>query len=168
MPNGFTVNVHRYDPYKNFKFQIYYDGLAVMGVSKMGALKRTTEVVTYRSGGDNTFDFKSPGRTKYESITLERGLTHDHDFELWASRVHSHQGASNTDLAEYKKNLTVDLLNLHNQVAIRYFLFNCWVSSYTALPDLDAGQNGVAIESLTLEIESWRRDIDVTEPNEGG
>jgi len=166
MPTGFTVNMHRFDPYKNFKFQIYCDGVLVMGVSKMGALKRTTEVVTYRSGGDNTFEFKSPGRTKYEAITMERGLTHDQEFELWASRVHSHAGDSIADLSEYQKNLTVQLMNLGNQVALRYFLFNCWVSSYTALPDLDAGQNGVAIESITLEVERWSRDLDTTEPDE--
>jgi phage tail-like protein len=166
MPNGFTVNAHRFDPYKNFKFQVYVEGKLVMGVSKVGALKRTTEVVSYRSGGGNTFDFKSPGRTKYESITLERGITHDHDFELWASQVHSHAGDSIADLRFYKKDLTINVLNLRNQVAIRYFLYRCWPSSYTALPDLDAGQNGVAIESLTLEVERWSRDVDVTEPDE--
>jgi phage tail-like protein len=166
MPNGFTVNAHRFDPYKNFKFHVYCDGRLVMGVSKVGALKRTTEVVSYRSGGGNTFDVKSPGRTKYESITLERGLTHDHDFELWASRVHSHEGDSIADLRNYKKDMTIELLNLRNQVAIRYFLYKCWPSAYTALPDLDAGQNGVAIESMTLEVERWSRDFDAAEPDE--
>ena len=166
MPNGFTVNAHRFDPYKNFKFHVYCDGKLVMGVSKVGALKRTTEVVSYRSGGGNTFDVKSPGRTKYESITLERGLTHDPDFEFWASRVHSHEGDSIADLRNYKKDMTIELLNLRNQVAIRYFLYKCWPSSYTALPDFDAGANAVAIESLTLEVERWSRDIDVAEPDE--
>lgn len=166
MANGFTVNAHRFDPYKNFRFQLRWEGRAVMGVSKVGALKRTTEVVSYRSGGGNTFDFKSPGRTKYESVMLERGVTHDHEFERWASQVHSHEGASIADLRNYKKDITLELMNLRNQIAIRYFLFKCWPSSYTALPDLDAGQNAVAIESMTLEVEHWARDPDTTEPDE--
>ncbi|TCO70120.1 phage tail protein [Rhodovulum euryhalinum] len=167
MPQGFTVNVHRFDPYKNFRFQVMLDGRMVMGVSKMGALKRTTEVVNYRSGGGNTYDFKSPGRTKYEAVTLERGITHDPEFERWAARVHPHDGSSNAELREYKRDLIVNLLNLQGQVAISYRLFRCWPSSYTALPDLDAGQNAVAVESLTLEVERWERDESVTEPTEG-
>lgn len=166
MPQGFTVNAHRFDPYKNFKFHVYVDNRLVMGVSKVGALKRTTEVVNYRSGGGNTFDFKSPGRTKYESITLERGLTHDHEFEMWASQVHGQEGSSIAELRNYKKDMKIDLLNLQNQVAISWLLYQVWPSSYQAMPDLDAGQNGVAIETLTLEVERWGRDPDVTEPSE--
>jgi phage tail-like protein len=167
MPNGFTVNVHRFDPYKNFRFQLMMNGRVVVGVSKIGALKRTTEVVNYRSGGGNTYDFKSPGRTKYEAITLERGVTHDPEFEAWAARVHPHDGSSNAELANYRADLVLNLLNLQGQVAISYFLYRCWPSSYTALPDLDAGQNAVAVESLTLEVERWERDESVTEPTEG-
>lgn len=166
MPQGFTVNAHRFDPYKNFKFHVYVDNRLVMGVSKVGALKRTTEVVNYRSGGGNTFDFKSPGRTKYESITLERGLTHDLEFEMWASQVHGQEGSSITELRNYKKDMKIDLLNLQNQVAISWCLFQCWPSSFQTMPDLDAGQNGIAVESLTIEVERWSRDPDVTEPSE--
>lgn len=168
MPNGFTVNTHRSDPYKNFKFRVYSEGVEVMGVSKVGALKRSTEVVNYRSGGGNTFDFKSPGRTKYEAVTMERGLTHDPHFEIWASQVHAQDGTSITDLRNYKKDLTVELLNLRDQVAMRFYLYRCWPSDYTALPDLDAGQNGVAIQSLTLQVERWARDPETAEPDENG
>ncbi len=166
MPNGFTVNAHRFDPYKNFRFQVMLDGRVVMGVSKMGALKRTTEVVTYRSGGGNTYDFKSPGRTKYEAVTMERGLTHDPDFEEWAATVHPHDGTSNGALARFRKDVMVNLMNNQGQIAKTYQLFRCWPSAYTAMPDLDAGQNAVAIESLTLEVERWERDESVTEPTE--
>lgn len=167
MANGFTVNAHRFDPYKNFRFRVIWEGRPVMGVSKVGALKRTTEVVSYRSGGGNTFDFKSPGRTKFEAVTLERGITHDHEFERWASLVHGLEGVSVTDLRNYKRDMSIELMNLQEQVAIRYFLYKCWPSSYTALPDLDAGANAVAVESLTLEVEQWARDQDATEPTEG-
>ncbi|MEM0921569.1 MAG: phage tail protein [Pseudomonadota bacterium] len=162
----FNVNAHRFDPYKNFKFQVYVDNRLVLGVSKMGALSRTTEVVNYRSGGGNTFEFKSPGRTKYDSITLERGVTHDPEFEMWASQVHGQEGSSVTDLRNYKKDMIVNVMNLRNQVALSYKIYKAWPSKYQAMSDLDAGQNGVLIENLTLEIEWWQRDPDVGEPDE--
>ena len=166
MANGFIVNAHRFDPYKNFKFQIEWDNKPVAGVSKVGALKRTTEVVKHRSGAENSIDHKSPGRTSYEAITLERGLTHDVEFEAWANRVHTFQGDSMMDLDGYKKELTLVVMNERGQPAFRYFLHACWVSSFTAIPDLDANATAVAIESLTLEVEGWERDLATTEPDE--
>lgn len=168
MANGFVVNAHRYDPYKNFKFQISWDGKVVMGVSKVGALKRTTEVVKHRSGGENSFDHKSPGRTSYEGVSIERGLTHDPEFEKWASMVHTYDGDPLMDLAGYKKELTLELLNEKGQVAKRYFLHGCWVSEFTANPDLDANANAVAIESMKIELEGWERDTATGEPDEAG
>jgi phage tail-like protein len=168
MANGFVVNANRYDPYKNFKFRILWDNKAVLGVSKISALKRTTEVVKHRSGGENSFDYKSPGRTSYEAITLERGLTHDREFESWASKVHTFEGDNAMDLANYKKELTLEFMNERGQVAYRYNLYRCWVSEFTALPELDANANAVAIESMKIEIEGWERDTATSEPNEGG
>lgn len=163
---GFTVNTHRIDPYKNFKFRVVMDGKVVLGVSKVGALKRTTEVVKHRSGGDNSFDHKSPGRTSYEPVTMERGITHDRAFRDWAAQVHSYQGDPSMDLVNYKKDLTLEVLNERGQVAIRYFLYRCWVSSCTEVPDLDANANATAIESLTIEYEGHLRDESTTEPSE--
>ena len=166
MANGFTVNAHRFDPYKNFKFVILWDEKPVMGVSKVGALKRTTEVVKHRSGGENSIDHKSPGRTSYDGITLERGITHDPEFENWANKVHTYEGDTVMDLANYKKELTLEVMNEKGQVALRYFLHACWVSEFTAMPDLDANANAVAIENMKIELESWERDTDQTEPDE--
>ncbi|HKQ29816.1 MAG TPA: phage tail protein [Burkholderiales bacterium] len=165
-PTGFVKNKHRYDPYKNFKFQISWDGKVVLGVSKVGALKRTTEVVKHRSGGQNSFDHKSPGRTSYEGISIERGLTHDPEFEKWATKVHNYDGDPLMDLAGYKKELTLDMLNEKGQVAKRYFLHGCWVSEFTSSPDLDANANAVAIESMKIELEGWERDSATGEPDE--
>jgi len=166
MGEGFTVNAHRFDPYKNFKFRILWDNKPVLGISKVGALKRTTEVVKHRSGGENSIDHKSPGRTSYEGITCERGITHDREFEAWANKIHTYEGDSVMDLAGYKKELTLEVMNEKGQVAFRYFLHACWVSEYTAMPDLDANANAVAIESMKIELEGWERDTDTTEPNE--
>jgi phage tail-like protein len=168
MATGFVTNIHRVDPYKNFKFRLVMDGKVVLGVSKVGALKRTTDVVKHREGGDNSTDHKSPGRTTYDGITLDRGLTHDREFERWANLVHPYSGDAVMDLINFKKNLTLEVLNERGQVAFRYFLYNCWVSEYTAIPDLDANANAVAIEHLKIEIEGFERDVATVEPDEAG
>ncbi|MBU1564801.1 MAG: phage tail protein [Proteobacteria bacterium] len=164
---GFPNNPKRKDPYKNFKFRIKWDKKTVLGVSKVSTLKRTTEVVTHRSGGDNSTDHKSPGRTSYEGITCERGITHDPDFEAWANKVHPYDGDKSMDLANYKKDLTLEVMNEKGHVVMRYFLYDCWVSDYTAMPDLDANANAVAIESIKIELEGWKRDTATKEPDEG-
>ncbi len=166
MAKGFVVNAHRIDPYKNFKFRVLWDGRVVLGVSKVGALKRTTEVVKHRDGGDNSTDHKSPGRTTYEAITMERGITHDLEFEIWANRVHQYAGDPAMDLVNYKKELSLEVLNERGQVAKRYYLHRCWVSEFTAVPDLDANANAVAIESIKIELEGWERDAETKEPDE--
>lgn len=166
MGTGFKVNAHRFDPYKNFKFQVELDNKVVAGISKVSALKRTTEVVKHRSGGENAIDRKSPGRTTYEAITLERGLTHDPEFEAWANRVHNIGGDSMMDLDGYKRELTIVVMNERGQPAYRYFVHNCWVSEFTAVADLDANANAILIETLKLENEGWERDLGTTEPDE--
>lgn len=166
MAKGFVKNANRVDPYKNFKFRLLWDGKPVMGISKVGALKRTTEVVKHRDGGDNSTDHKSPGRTSYDAISVERGITHDPEFEAWANKVHPYSGDTAMDLAAYKKNLTLEMMNEKGHVVYRYFLYDCWVSEYTAIPELNANANAVAIESLKIELEGWDRDKDTKEPNE--
>lgn len=166
MPTGFVTNPHRVDPYKNFKFRIVMDGKTVLGVSKVGSLKRTTELVKHREGGENSTDHKSPGRTSYDAVTLERGITQDTAFEAWANMVHPYGGDAGMDLVNYKKELTLEVLNERGQVVKRYFLHNCWVSEFTAVPDLDANANAVAIEHLKLELEGWERDPNTKEPDE--
>jgi phage tail-like protein len=169
--SGFVVNTHRFDPYKSFKFVVGWmekgqAGRAFLGVSKVSPLKRTTEVVTHRSGGDNSHDRKSPGRTTYEGITLERGITHDTQFEQWANQIHKFDGDKTMDLAKCKRDLYLEVHNERGQVAMTYRLWNCWVSEYTALPDLDANANAIAIESVKIELEGWERATEVTEPEE--
>ena len=164
----------RIDPYKNFKFRVKFENSTnyVAGVSKVSALKRTTEVVKFRDGGDESTSRKSPGRTEYDAITLERGVTHDIDFEQWANKVWDYQNAQakNADkevsLADFRKNITIDLFNEAGQKVISYQIFRCWVSEYQALPDLDAGGNSVAIQHIKVENEGWERDLALTEPTE--
>lgn len=168
MGKGFTKDAKRIDPYKNFKFRVSWDGKTVLGVSKVGSLKRTTEVVKHRDGGDNSHDSKSPGRTSYDAVTMERGITHDLEFEAWANKIHSWAGDAAMDLANFKKELTLEVMNEKNQVAFRYFLHDCWVSEFTSVPELNANANAVAIESIKIEINGWERDPDTKEPDPNG
>jgi phage tail-like protein len=163
----FSVNGTRRDPYKNFKFRVLWDGRYVAGISKVGGLKRTTEVVKHREGGDPSSSRKTPGRTEYESITLERGITHDTEFELWANKVWNFGNGlgSEMSLADFRKDIIIEMYNEAGQKVLAYKVFRCWVSEFQA-PDLDANANAVAIEHLKLENEGWERDIDVVEPKE--
>ena len=164
----FTVNAQRYDPYKNFKFLVLWDGRVVAGISKISALKRTTEVVKHRSGGDPSSPHKSAGRTEFEAITLERGVTHDVEFDRWANKVWlvgQGRGAESS-LADFRKDIVIQLLNESGQVAVAYKVFRAWVSEYQIVGELDANANAVAIQSLKLECEGWIRDDEVQEPQE--
>lgn len=160
----FVVNTHRFDPYKAFIFRVKWDGKYVAGLSKMSALRRSTDPVTHREGGDPSHERKSPGVTKYDAVTLERGKTHDPEFEAWANLIHSLD--SPISLKSFRKDIVVDVFNEANQKVLSYKLFRCWVSEYTALPALDAGSAAVAIESMKLELEGWERDVAVPEPAE--
>jgi phage tail-like protein len=165
----FTVNPQRFDPYKNFKFRIKWDNKYVAGISKVsGGLKRTTEVVEHREGGDPSTGRKSPGRSKFDAITLERGVTHDLEFELWANKVWQLNAGlgSEVSLADFRKDLILEVYNEAGQLAIAYKIYRCWVSEYQALPDLDANANAVALQHIKLENEGFERDPQVKEPTE--
>jgi phage tail-like protein len=164
----FSVNASRFDPYKNFKFRVKWDGKYVAGISKVTGLKRTTEVVKHREGGDPSSSRKSPGRTEYEALTLERGVTHDTEFEKWANKVWNFGSGlgSEVSLKDFRKDLIVDLYNESGQKVISYKVYRCWVSEFQAQADLDANANAVLIQSIKLENEGWERDYDVSEPSE--
>jgi phage tail-like protein len=164
----FPVNPTRYDPYKNFKFRVKWDGQYVAGISKVSALRRTTDVVEHREGGDPSTSRKSPGRTEYEAITLERGVTQDTAFDDWANKVWK-LGAglgSEVALADFRKDIVLEFYNEAGQLVLAYKIYRCWVSEYVALPDLDADANAVAIQHIKLENEGWERDTSVVEPPE--
>ena len=166
----FKINGSRYDPYKNFKFQVQILGSTapVAGVSKVSVLKRTTEVIAHRSGGDPSTPRKMPGKSTFEPITLERGVTHDTDFEAWANRVHLLGGKNGKEggAGNFRQDLVISLFNEAGQIVLAYKVYRCWVSEYQAFPELDANANAVAIQMLKLENEGWERDTTVIEPAE--
>lgn len=166
----FTVNPNRLDPYKNFKFKVKWDGQYVAGVSRISGLKRSTEVVEHREGGDPSTSHKSPGLSRFEPITLERGVTHDTAFEEWADKVWSLGAAAGMEssLANFRKDIILDVFNEAGQKVLSYKVYRCWVSEYQALPMLEGDGNAVVIESIKLENEGWERDREVTEPPEPG
>lgn len=162
----FSVNTHRHDPYRTFKFAVVIDGKPVAGLRKMSALKKTTEAIAWRTAGDPSHERKLPGSTKYEPVTLEQGLTHDPVFEEWANRVNDLDGDDAMSLKAFRKDIVINVLNLQGQIALSYKLFRAWVSEYQALPELDAGSSDVGIQVIKLEHEGWERDESHAEPNE--
>lgn len=165
----FKGNAARKDPYKNFKFKVYFPDKseAIAAVSKVSALKRTTEVIEHRNGCDHSSSRRSPGRTKYEAITLERGVTHDLDFEQWANRVWDYKAGDKSEFSkDFRRNIRIEMLNEAGQTVIAYNVFDCWVSEYQALPDLDANANAIAIQSVKLENEGWELDSEFSVEDE--
>src|SRR6476660_5868455 len=164
----FSVNAQRFDPYQNFQFRVKWDSKYIAGISKVGMLKRTTEVVKHREGGDPSSSRKSPGRTEYEAITLDRGVTHDKEFEQWANKVWNFGSGlgAEVSLKDFRKDLILEVYNEAGQPVIAYKIFRCWVSEFQSLADLDANANAVLIQSIKLENEGWERDYEVPEPSE--
>ena len=165
---SFSVNTHRRDPYKNFKFKVKWNGRYVAGISKVSPLKRNTEVIEYRDGADSNNIRKMPGFTTYGPITLERGITHDTEFENWANQVFNigNGAGSEMSLKNFRRDIVLEMFNEAGQLVMSYLIYRCWVSEYVALPELDANSFGVAIETITLENEGWERDLAVREPTE--
>ena len=164
----FSVNATRFDPYKNFKFRVKWDNRYVAGICKVSGLKRTTQVIPHREGGDPSTVRKSPGRTEFDAITLERGVTHDAEFEKWANKVWDLQGGlgQEVSLKDFRKPITIEMYNEAGQLVLAYNVFRCWVSEFMALPDLDSNANDDAIQHIKLENEGWERDTNVVEPTE--
>ena len=168
MSKPFTVNTNRYDPYKSYRFLVYFgtDNTPVAGVSKVGGLKRSSAPIEYNEGG-NAITLKGLARTKYDAITLERGVTHDSDFQDWANAAQVlDKGAPKQSLKNLRREIRIELLNEEGQSVHRYIVHRCWVSEYQALPDLDAGSSAVALEHIKLENEGWEKDASLTEPTE--
>ena len=168
MGKPFSVNINRFDPYKSYAFLVYFDTSTtpVAAVSKVTGLKRSSDVIEYKEAG-NAITLKGLGRTKYEPITLERGMTHDTDFESWANAAQLlDKGAPTTSLKNLRQEIRIELLNEERQTVLAFVVHRCWVSEYQGLPDLDGGGNAVAIEHIKLENEGWERDLTVTEPTE--
>lgn len=163
------TNTHRVDPYENFKFHVKWGNKYVAGISKVSGLKRSTQVVNHRSGGDPSTPHVSPGQSEYEAITLERGVTHDQEFEQWANRVWGFANSTKADdksnqvesLKDFRKDIIIELYDETGQKVLTYNLFRCWVSEFNAMPELDANSNAVAIQSMTLQNEGWERDDSV-------
>jgi phage tail-like protein len=164
----FSVNAHRYDPYRTFKFQVVIDGAAVAGLSKMGALKKTTEVVNWRAAGDPSSQRAMPGGTKVENVTLEMGLSHDPVFENWANAVNNiAEGDAGMSLVNFRRDIVINVLNLQGVPAISYQLRRAWVTEFQALPEFDANNmNTVGIQLITIAYEGFTRDAAVVEPTE--
>ena len=163
-----SSNTQRTDPYNNFKFRLKWNGKYVAGVSKVSSLKRSTEAINFREGGDPSTSRVQPGQTKFEPITLERGVTLDLEFEAWVRQVWNFRAGlgMESSLASFRRDITLEFYNDAGQLVYAYNIYRCWPSEYEALPELDASANAVAIQTLVLQNEGWERDTSVTAPKE--
>ncbi len=163
----FVLNPTRIDPYKNFKFKLVWDDEGtigpIAGISKVSGLKRTTEVVSHRDGGDLSTKRHSPGVSSFEPITIERGITYDPAFENWATKVYSTAGDGGVSLQHFRKDITIELYNLQGVKVRAWNVFRCWVSEFIAVPELDANANAIAFETIILQNEGFARDPAVVE-----
>lgn len=156
----FPPNAAPSAPYKNFKFRVKWDGQYVSGISKVSPLSRNTKVEKWRDGGDPAASHKSPGRTKFEPITLERGLTQDAAFSDWANQVWRFGARASGEVgdADFRKDIRIELLNEAGQASVAFNVFRCWPSDYVVLADPDSNCNAVLVERIRLENEGWERD----------
>jgi phage tail-like protein len=164
----FSVNTHRFDPYKQFKFRVKWDGRYISGVCKVSGLHRETEVISNREGAAPGIVRRSPGQTTYRPIVLERGRTHDTAFETWANKVFNFGSGmgSEVSLSDFRKDIIIELYNEAGQLVMSWKVYRCWPSTYSPLNEFNANSTEVAIESMVLEHEGWERDMEVAEPAE--
>lgn len=168
MGQPFSVNITRFDPYKSYRFLVYFgtSTTPVAGVSKVTAGKRKSEPIMYKEGG-NMLIRQGLGRTEYEPVTLERGVTHDADFETWANAAQLlDKGAPSTSLKNLRQEVRIVILNEAGQPVQAFNFHRAWVTEYQAFGDLDGGSNAILIEMLRFVHEGWERDTSVTEPTE--
>src|SRR5262249_57599712 len=124
------------------------------------------EVVEHGEGGDRSRGRKSPGRNKFEAITLERGVTHDAEFEKWANKVWQ-VGAglgAEVSLKDFRKDINLEVYNEAGQLALAYKIYPCWGSEYQALPGLDAHPHPVAVQHIQPGNQGSGSDTPVPEP----
>jgi phage tail-like protein len=162
----FPVNPHQLDPLKTFKFRLYFSpsSTPVAAVSKMSAIKKTTEAVEWREAGGPSVVRKMPGRTKFEAVTLEGGVTSDKTFLDWAQQVNSPLGDAASSPLNYRREVIVEVLNMQGNPLLEFTLHRAWPSEFQALPEMDANANAVAIQHLKLEYEGFTvRDVDTPE-----
>ena len=162
----FSVNTHRLDPYKNFKFRVLWETTPVAGLSKMSAIKRSTEVIEWREAGGPSIVRKLPGRTKFEPVTLESGLSHDTKLIAWADQVNNPLGDAAMSLKNYRKDVTVEVHNMQGTPVMAFTLLRAWVAEFQALPEMDANANAVAIQTLKFEYEGFKVEATPAEPAE--
>lgn len=147
----------QFDPYRKFKFRIKIDGSVVAGLTKCSALTISVAATDFRAGHHDSFKQKLPGQTSFEHITLEQGVTRDKTFEGWATAMSNFVGNKGADSQKtpdkFRKDIDIEIYNLNNQRVKAYRIYNCWVSKYTAVPDLDANSSDVMIQSLELQNE---------------
>ncbi|HEX2330569.1 MAG TPA: phage tail protein [Candidatus Angelobacter sp.] len=155
----------QFDPYRTFKFRVRFGDTTVAGITKVSALTRTVTPNELKEGGDLLAPRHNPGGVRYEDVVLEKGLTASNEFEEWANAVLQLQNDPGS-VTGFKRTVYIDVFDLKGnpqdrkaQPIASYKLNRCWITRYSALPELDASSGGVGIQSVTLSHEGWERVI---------
>ena len=154
---AFTATALTYDPYRKFKFLVKWEGQYVMAVHKVSSITKSIDAIDWRTGGDSNFGAKVPGLTKWEPITLERGLSADAAFQKWMIEVNRYTkagGQENEAVHNFRKNLQIEMYDLQNDLVMTINVYNAWPSKLT-IADFDAKANELAIEHIELQNEGW-------------
>jgi phage tail-like protein len=152
-----TATALTYDPYRKFKFLVKWNNAVVMAVHKVSSITKSIDPIDWRTGGDSNFSAKVPGLTKWEPITLERGLSADTAFQEWMVLVNKYTKAglgADEAVHAFRKNLNIEMYSLQNELVMTINVYNAWPSKLT-IADFDAKANELAIEHMELQNEGW-------------
>lgn len=132
------------DPFASFNFLVESGGLLRAGFNECTGLNQETDAIEYREGNEDITVRKLPGLKKYGNITLKRGVAVGQDFLEWRKSVES----GDID----RREISIILLDEQRNEKVRYNLTNAWPSKWTG-PELKAGANEIAVESMELSVE---------------
>lgn len=141
----------RHGPYRNVRYLLEIDGIAIAGFSQCTLPENSTEAVEYREGTDPPTVRKLWSLNSYGTLTLERGTTED-SIALFEWRRLVEQG--NVDAA--RRNIAVVVLDEEGEPGPRWEFRSAWPTQYDG-PDLDASGNEIAIESMEIDHEGMER-----------
>jgi phage tail-like protein len=161
---GFPTNASRYDPYKNFKFRVQWDGTDIPGIRHVSGLSRVVQAAEYREGAEPNVVHRTPGVVAFDPITLERSVSHDTAFEDWAKLVKPATPGAGGVYGSHLKTVRIEILNDAGEPVIAYDVYHCWPTVYRPLPDLVDGRPMRLVESITLVHDGWERDPEVVVP----
>jgi phage tail-like protein len=139
----------RQDPLRNFRFRVEIDGIAVAGFSEALVGSATTDVIEYREGTDPMLVRKLPGLSKFNNITLKRGLTSSLELASWYKAIRDGQ-------AQTRRKVAIVVADETGSDEARFIVSEAWPTKYE-VSELNAKGSEVLVETLELSNEGIER-----------